>query len=145
MVQTIVTYPTIFCKRQESFRYVRSHWFSQPIYFHTWQNHRFPFEDQGATTLQYPNTEHDMPLSKISLQVTVASSKNLDQKFQFTTTHSTPCFNVAPAYTFSLNQLCDAFKELRHIHFPEIAEGEIGAILGKHFWFYTSSWSHPGN
>ena len=42
-----------------------------------------PCEDQEATTLQYPNTEHDMPLSKISEQVTVAPSENLDQSFKF--------------------------------------------------------------
>ena len=89
-----------------------------------------PCEDQEATTLQYLNTEHDMPLSKISEQVTVAPYENLDQKFQIKTTYSTPCLNVAPANTFELNQLCDAFKELRHIHFPEIAEGKIGALLG---------------
>ena len=40
-----------------------------------------PCEDQEATTLQYLNTELDMPLSKISEQVTVAPSENLDQKF----------------------------------------------------------------
>ena len=82
-----------------------------------------PCEDQEATTLQYLNTEHDKPLSKISEQVTVAHYENLDQKFQIKTTYSTSCLNVAPANTFELNQLCDAFKELRHIHFPEIAEG----------------------
>ena len=96
-------------------------------------------EDQEATTLQYLNTEHDMPLSKISEQVTVASYENLDQKFQITTTYSTPCLNVAPANTFELNQLCDAFKELRHIHLPEIAEGIIGALLG----INTFAFTHP--
>ena len=61
-----------------------------------------PFEDQEATTLQYLNTEHDMPLSKISEKVTVAPYKNLDQKFQITTTYSIPCLNLAPANTFDL-------------------------------------------
>ncbi|XP_075247137.1 uncharacterized protein LOC142340448 [Convolutriloba macropyga] len=98
-----------------------------------------PCEDQKATTLQYLNTEHDMPLSKISEQVTVAPYENLDQKFQITTTYSTPCLNVAPANTFELNQLSDAFKELRHIHFLEIAEGKIGALLG----INTFAFTHP--
>ena len=62
-----------------------------------------PCEDQETTTLQYLNTEHDMPLSKVSEQVTVAPYKNLDQKFQIRTTYSTPCLNVAPANTFELN------------------------------------------
>ena len=87
-----------------------------------------PFEDQEATTHQYLNTEKDMPLSKTSEPVTVAPYENLDLKFQITTTYSTSCSNVAPANTYELNQLCDAFKELRHIHFPEIAEGKIRAL-----------------
>ena len=98
-----------------------------------------PCEDQEATTLQYLNTEHDMPLSKGSEPVTVASYKNLVKKFQITTTHTTPCLNVAPANTFDLSHLCDAFKELRHIHFPEIAKGKIGALLG----IKTFAFTHP--
>ena len=80
-----------------------------------------------------------MPLSKVSEPVTVASYKNLVKKFQITTTHTTPCLNVAPANTFDLSHLCDAFKELRHIHFPEIAEGKIGALLG----IKTFAFTHP--
>ena len=80
-----------------------------------------------------------MPLSKISEQLTVAPYENLDQKFQITTTYSTPCLKVAPANTFELNQLCVAFKELRHIHFPEKAEGKIGAFLG----INTFAFTHP--
>ena len=78
-----------------------------------------------------------MPLSKISEQVTVAPYKNLDQKFQIKTTYSTPCLNVASANTFELNQLCDAFKALRHIHFPEIADGKTGALLGINTFAFT--------
>ena len=37
-----------------------------------------PCEYQEATRLQYLNTEHDTPLSKISEQVTVAPYENLD-------------------------------------------------------------------
>ena len=98
-----------------------------------------PCEDQEATTPQYLNREHDMPLSKIFKQVTVAPYDNLDQKLQITTIYCTPCLNVAPANTFELNQLCDAFKKLRHIHFPEIAEGKIGALLG----INTFAFTHP--
>ena len=80
-----------------------------------------------------------MPLSKSSEPVTVATCKNLDQTFQITTTFSTPCFNVAPVNTFELNKICDAFKELRHIHFPEIADGKVGALLG----INTFAFTHP--
>ena len=97
-----------------------------------------PCKNQEATTLQYLNTEHDMPLSKTSEQMTVAPYENLDQKYQITATYSPPCFNVAPANTFELNQLCDAFRELRHIHFPEIDEGKIGALLGINTFAFTN-------
>ena len=79
--------------------------------------------------LQYLNTEHDKPMSKIFERVTNAPYENLDKIFQISTTYSTPCSNVAPANTFELNQLCDAFNELRHINFPEIIEGKICALL----------------
>ena len=80
-----------------------------------------------------------MQFSKIFEQVTVAHYENLDQKFQITTTYSTPCLNVAPANTFELNQFCDAFKKVSHIHFPVIAEAKIGALLG----IYTFNFTHP--
>ena len=88
-----------------------------------------PYEDQETTTLQYLNTEHNMPLSEISEPVTVAPFENLDQNFQKTTIYSNPCLNVGLANTFELNLLCDAFKELRHIHFPKIAQDKIGALF----------------
>ena len=78
-----------------------------------------------------------MPLSENSEPVTVAPYENLNQKFQIITTYSTPCLNVAPANTFELNQLCDAFKELCHIHFPETAESKIGALLGINTFAFT--------
>ena len=88
-----------------------------------------------------------MPLSKVSEPVTVAPYENLNQKFQMTTTpclnvapaNSAPCLNAASANTFELNQLCDAFRELRHIHFPEIADVKIGALLG----INTFAFPHP--
>ena len=98
-----------------------------------------PFEDQEATTLQYLNTEQDMPLSKTSEPVTVPLYENLDLKFQITTTYSTSCSNVAPANTYELNQLCDAFKKLRHIHFPEIAKGKICALSEKNTFAFSHS------
>ena len=44
--------------------------------------------------------------------------------------YSTPCLNVSPANVLELSQLCDTFKELSHICFPDIANGAIGALLG---------------
>ena len=36
-----------------------------------------------------------------------------------------------------LNQLCDTFKELSHIYFPDIANGEIGIFLGFNAFVFT--------
>ena len=142
MVRTTSTYPSIFCKWQESSdTYALIDPGSQLTFILDKITEFFalPCEDQEVTTFQYLNTGHDMPPSKISEPVAVAPYENLDQKFQITTTYSTPCLNVAPANTFELNQLCDKFKELRHIHFTEIAEGKIGAFLG----INTFAFSHP--
>ena len=45
--------------------------------------------------------------------------------------------NVAAAKTFELNQICDAVNSLRHIHFPNIADGKIGALLGVNAFAFT--------
>ena len=47
--------------------------------------------------------------------------------------------NVTPANIFELNQICDTFNHLRHIHFPQVAGGKIGALLGVNTFAYT----HP--
>ena len=47
--------------------------------------------------------------------------------------------NVTPANIFKLNQICDTFNNLRHIDFPQVAGGKIGALLGVNTLAYT----HP--
>ena len=53
-----------------------------------------PCEAQASTTLQYLNTEHEMPLSKISETVTVTPFDKMSQQFSIARTYSTPCLNV---------------------------------------------------
>ena len=71
-----------------------------------------------------------MPLSKNSEPVAIASDGNFDQNFRIPTTYSTPCLNVATANTIELNEFCNAFTEVRHIHFTGKPKGKIGALLG---------------
>ena len=54
--------------------------------------------------------------------------------------------NVAAAKHFELNQIFDAFNKLRHIHFPNIADGKIGALLSVNAFAFTYP-THviPGN
>ena len=96
-----------------------------------------PCEAQASTTLQYLNTEHEMPLSKISETVTVTPFDKVNQQFSIARAYSTPCLNVSPTNVLELNQLCDTFKELSHIYFSDIANGAIGALLGVNTFAFT--------
>ena len=98
-----------------------------------------PCEAQASSTLQYLNTEHEMPLSKISETETVTPFDKVNQQFSIARAYSTPCLNVSPASAnvLELNQLCDTFKELSHIYFPDIANGAIGALLGVNTFAFT--------
>ena len=98
-----------------------------------------PCEAQTSTTLQYVNTQNEMPLSKITAPVIITPYKSLRQSFEISRAYSTPAMNVPPANIFELNQMCDTFNNLRHIHFPQVAGGKIGALLGVKIFAYT----HP--
>ena len=96
-----------------------------------------PYEAQASTTLQYLNTEHEMPLSKIRETVTVTPFDEINQQFSIARAYSTPCLNVSPANVLELKQLCDTFKELSHISFPDIAKGAIGSLHGVNTFAFT--------
>ena len=70
-----------------------------------------------------------MPLSKISETVTLTPFDKVNQQFSIARVYGTPGLNVSSANVLELNQLCDTFKELSHISFPDIANGAIGALL----------------
>ena len=96
-----------------------------------------PCEAQTSTTLQYVNTQNEMPLSKITAPVIITPYKSLRQSFEISRAYSTPAMNLTPANIFELNQLCDTYNNLRHIHFPQVAGGKIGALLGLNTFAYT--------
>ena len=98
-----------------------------------------PCEPQISTTLQYVKTQSDMPLSKITAPVIITPYKSLRQSFEISRAYSTPAMNVTPPKIFELNQICDTFNNLRHIHFPQVAAGKVGALLGVNTFGYT----HP--
>ena len=87
-----------------------------------------------------------MSLSKIVEPVRITPYKSTEISFELSRTFSTPSLNVAAAKIFELNQICDAFNSLRHIHFPNIADGKIGAFLGVNAFAFTYP-THviPGN
>ena len=96
-------------------------------------------EAQTSTRLQYANTQNEMPISKITATVIITPFNSLRQSFEMSLAYSTPAMNVTPANKFELNQKCDTFNNLRHIHFPQVAGGKIGALLGVNLFAYT----HP--
>ena len=96
-----------------------------------------PCEAQASTTLQYLNTEQEMPLSKISETVTVTLFDKINQQFSIARAYSTPCLNVSPTNVLELNQLCDSFKKLSHRVFLDIANGAISALLGVNTFTFT--------
>ena len=105
-----------------------------------------PRETQRSVPLQFLNTEDSMSLSKIVEPVTITPNKSTEISFELSGTLSTPSQNVAAAKLFELNQICYAFNSLRHIHFPNIADGKIGALLGVNAFAFTYP-THviPGN
>ena len=96
-----------------------------------------PSEAKASKTLQYLNTEHEMPLSKICETVTVTPFEKINQQLSIAKAYSTPCLNVSPANVLELNQLCDTFKELSHNCFPDIANVAIGTLLGVNMFAFT--------
>ena len=107
----------------------------------------FPtFRCEAQTTLQYVNTQNEMPLSILTAPVIITPYKSLRQSFEISRAYSTPAMNVTPANIFELNQICDTFKILRHIHFTQVAGGKFGALLGVNTFANTHPIEvRPGN
>ena len=103
-------------------------------------------ETQQSVPRQFLNTENSMSLSKIVKPVTITPYKSIEILFELSRTFSTPSMNIATAKIFELYQICDAFNSLRNIHFLNIADGKIGAVLGVDVFAFTHP-THfkPGN
>ena len=78
-----------------------------------------------------------MTLSKINEQVTINPYKSSEISFELSRAYSTPSLNVSAANVFQLNQICDAFNNLRQMHFTYFADGNIGALLGVNAFAFT--------
>ena len=74
-----------------------------------------------------------MPLSKITAPVIITPYKSLRRSFEISLAYSTP------AKIFEMNQICDTFNNLCHIHFPQVAGGKKGALLDVN----TFACTHP--
>ena len=98
-----------------------------------------PCEAETSTKLQNVNTQNKMSLSKLTAPVIITPYESLRQSFEISCAYSTTAMSVTPANIFELNQICDTFNNLRHIQFPQVAGGKIGALFGVNTFAYT----HP--
>ena len=89
-----------------------------------------PCESQQSVPLQFLITEINMTLSKIKEPVSFTPYQSSEISFELSRAYSTPSLNVSAANVFQMNQICDEFNNVRHVHFPCIADGKIGALLG---------------
>ena len=105
-----------------------------------------PRETQHSVSLQLLNTENTMSLSKNVEPFTITPYKSTEISFELSRSLSTPSLSVATSKTLELNQICDAFNSLRHIHSPNIADDKIGALPGVNAFAFTYP-THvtPGN
>ena len=74
-------------------------------------------ETQQSVPLQFLNTENSMSLSKNIEPVRITPYKSTEISFELFRSFSAPSPKVATANIFELNQIYDAFDNLRHIHF----------------------------
>ena len=96
-----------------------------------------PCDSQQSVPLQFLITEVNTTLSKINEPVTITPYKSSEISFELSRAYSTPSLKISAANVFQLNQICDAFNNLRHIHFPYIADGKLGALLGVNAFAFT--------
>ena len=85
---------------------------------------------------QYININHEMPVAKLDNIVNLAPYKQTGQTFPIRNVYKTPFLNIPPADVAHLNEICQGFKGFRHIKFPNIAGGRIGALLGVNTFSY---------
>ena len=71
-----------------------------------------------------------MTLSNINEPVTITPYKSSEISFELSRAYSTPSLNVSAANVFQLNESCDVFNNLRHIHFPYIASVKSKGSVG---------------
>ena len=78
-----------------------------------------------------------MSLSRIVERVTITQNKSTETSFELSRTFSAPSLNVAAEKITELNQICDVFNSLRHIHVPNFANSKIGTLLGVNAFAFT--------
>ena len=88
-------------------------------------------------SLRYIDIDHEMPVAKVDNTVHISPHDKLDVKFSMNNLYKTPCLNLPAADVFNLNEICSSTDTLRHIHFPHLDHGKIGALLGVNSFLFT--------
>ena len=90
-------------------------------------------------SLRYMDFDHEKPVAKLHKPVHISPHEKPDIKFSLNNLYKTSCLNIPAADVFNLNEICSSSNMLRHIEFPHLDHGRVGALLGvKSFVFrYT--------
>ena len=98
-----------------------------------------PCEAQTSTTLQYMNTQNEMPLSKITAQSLSLHIHHWDKALRYLVHAARQQWTSHQPTHLSWINYVNTFDNLGHIHFPQVAGGKIGALLVVNTFSYT----HP--
>ena len=88
-------------------------------------------------SLRYIDIDHEMPVAKVDYAVHISPHDKPDVKFFMSNLYKTPCLNIPAGDVFNLNEICSSTDTLRHIHFPHLDHGKIGALLGVNSFLFT--------
>ena len=97
----------------------------------------FSSSETANMSLQYININHEMAVAKLENIVNLAPYQQTGHTFPILNVYKTPFLNIPPVDVAHLNEICQGFKGFRHIKFPNIAGGRIGALLGVNTFSYT--------
>ena len=93
--------------------------------------------EHTSMSLRYFDIDHEMPVAKVDNAVHVSPHDKPDVKFSMNNLCQTPCLNIPAADVFNLNEICSSTDTFRHIHFPHLDHGKIGALLGVNSFLFS--------
>ena len=98
---------------------------------------QIPSMEHTSMSLRYIDIDHEMPVAKVGNAVHISPQDKPDVKFSMNNLYKTPCLNIPAADVSNLNEICSSTDTLRHIHFPHLDHGKIGALLGVNSFLFT--------
>ena len=91
---------------------------------------QLPTIKHTSMSLRYMDIDHEKPVAKLHNPFHISPHEKPDIKFSLNKLNKTSCLNIPAADVFNLNEICSSSDMLRHIEFPHLDHGRIGALLG---------------